>query len=97
MQPYPASNSVIVLDNCSIHKHDSIKRLVQNRYVYFLNDYNVNVSADYNARGCRMVFLPPYSPDYNPIEESFSDFKAKIRRSGNLIREMMEAGGKGAI
>jgi transposase len=22
------------------------------------------------ARGCRLLFLPPYSPDLNPIEES---------------------------
>jgi transposase len=21
-------------------------------------------------RGCELVYLPPYSPDYNPIEES---------------------------
>ncbi len=25
-------------------------------------------------------FLPPYSPDFNPIEESFGDLKAFIRR-----------------
>jgi hypothetical protein len=24
------------------------------------------------AAGCLLVFLPPYSPDFNPIEESFS-------------------------
>lgn len=23
-------------------------------------------------KGCRLVFIPPYSPDFNPIEESFS-------------------------
>ena len=28
----------------------------------------------------KVVFLPPYSPDYNPIEESFNDLKALIRR-----------------
>ncbi|THU95153.1 hypothetical protein K435DRAFT_615444, partial [Dendrothele bispora CBS 962.96] len=27
-----------------------------------------------------IVFLPPYSPDLNPIEESFSAVKAWIRR-----------------
>ena len=95
MQPYPAPNSVIVLDNCSIHKHDSIKQLVKERCACFL--MSMNVLANYNASGCRMVFLPPYSPDYNPIEESFSNFKAKIRRNGKLVREMMEAGDKKAI
>ena len=27
----------------------------------------------------RVEFLPPYSPDYNPIELAFSKFKAHIR------------------
>ena len=29
---------------------------------------------------CKLVFLPPYSPDYNPIEEAFSSIKAYLRR-----------------
>ena len=29
--------------------------------------------------GMRVEFLPPYSPDYNPIELAFSKFKAYIR------------------
>src|SRR5271168_3911540 len=31
-------------------------------------------------KGVKIVFLPPYSPDYNPIEESFNDLKTLIRR-----------------
>ncbi len=31
-------------------------------------------------RGVWVRFLPPYSPDFNPIEESFSDLKSFIRR-----------------
>jgi transposase len=31
-------------------------------------------------KGVWVRFLPPYSPDFNPIEESFSDLKAFIRR-----------------
>jgi transposase len=31
-------------------------------------------------RGVWVRFLPPYSPDFNPIEESFGDLKAYIRR-----------------
>jgi hypothetical protein len=26
-------------------------------------------------RGCELVYLPPYSPDFNPIEEAFSKIK----------------------
>lgn len=35
----------------------------------------------------RYFFLPPYSPDYNPIELGFSAIKAHVRRSGELARE----------
>jgi len=30
--------------------------------------------------GCRVLFLPAYSPDMSPIEEAFSKFKAFLRR-----------------
>ncbi|PPR05263.1 hypothetical protein CVT26_012410 [Gymnopilus dilepis] len=30
--------------------------------------------------GARLIFLPPYSPDFNPIEEAFSAIKAALRR-----------------
>jgi transposase len=26
-------------------------------------------------RGCQLLYLPPYSPDFNPIEEAFSKIK----------------------
>jgi len=29
---------------------------------------------------CKLIFLPPYSPDYNPIEQAFSCIKAWLRR-----------------
>ena len=31
------------------------------------------------AVGARVVFLPPYSPDFNPIEQAFSKLKALLR------------------
>ena len=34
------------------------------------------------ARGCRLLFLPPYSPDLNPIEHAFSKLKEALRRAG---------------
>lgn len=34
----------------------------------------------------RYEFLPPYSPDYNPIEHAFSAIKAHLRRHGHLVR-----------
>jgi len=34
------------------------------------------------AHGCWFLFLPPYSPDLNPIEMAFSKLKAHLRRVG---------------
>ena len=31
------------------------------------------------ARGCKLYFLPPYSPDFNPIELSFSVIKKALK------------------
>lgn len=33
------------------------------------------------ARGAQLRFLPPYSPDFNPIEEAFSKVKQALRRA----------------
>jgi transposase len=46
-------------------------------------------------RGCELLFLPPYSPDLNPIEEAFAKLKALLRRTGARIREaLIEAMGR---
>ena len=29
----------------------------------------------------RLEYLPPYSPDYNPIEEAFAEMKAWMRKN----------------
>jgi transposase len=34
------------------------------------------------AAGCRVVFLPTYSPDFNPIEQAFAKIKQALRRIG---------------
>ena len=31
--------------------------------------------------GCRLLYLPPYSPDLNPIEPAFAKLKALLRRA----------------
>jgi len=31
--------------------------------------------------GARLLFLPPYSPDFNPIEMAFSKLKALLRKA----------------
>ena len=34
------------------------------------------------AVGARLMFLPPYSPDFNPVEKAFARIKAMLRRAG---------------
>ena len=42
--------------------------------------------------GCWFLFLPPYSPDLNPIEMAFSKLKAHLRRiSARTFIEMFHA------
>jgi transposase len=42
-----------------------------------------------------LLYLPPYSPDLNPIEEAFSKVKALLRRTGARTREaLIEAMGR---
>ena len=36
----------------------------------------------------RYEFLPPYSPDFNPIELSFYDIKTRLQRDGNHFRQL---------
>ena len=40
-------------------------------------------------RGCEFVYLPPYSPDFNPIEQAFSKLKASLRRAEARTREAL--------
>jgi len=34
------------------------------------------------AAGARLLYLPPYSPDFNPIEQLFAKLKALLRKAG---------------
>ena len=47
------------------------------------------------ARGCELLYLPPYSPDFNPIEEAFSKIKGLLRKAQARSREaLVEALGR---
>jgi transposase len=61
---------IVVLDNLSVHKADSMREAIE-------------------ARGCTLLFLPPYSPDFPPIEQAFSTLKAILRGVGPRIRDAL--------
>jgi transposase len=41
------------------------------------------------AKGCQVLFLPSSSPDFSPIEETFSKLKAFLRRVGARTPERL--------
>lgn len=70
MNRFPNDRSVLIMDNCAIHKSDYLRELVEaqglsSQWIFF--DPLTTTSI-----GSILLFLPPYSPDFNPIEESFS-------------------------
>jgi len=62
------SNSVVIMDNCSIHHVAPVTRLI-------------------NDVGAIVHYLPPYSPDYNPIECCFS----KVKTAMSALEQLTEA------
>jgi transposase len=41
------------------------------------------------SRGCELIYLPAYSPDFNPIEEAFSKIKSIVRRAGARTKDAL--------
>jgi len=70
LAPTLRPGQVVVLDNLSVHKAQSIRQALE-------------------ARHCQLLFLPPYSPDFTPIEQAFSKIKAILRRIGARTREAL--------
>jgi transposase len=46
-------------------------------------------------RACHLVFLPSYSPDFNPIEQAFSKVKTLLRKAkARSFEALVEASGR---
>ncbi|HEV2460801.1 MAG TPA: IS630 family transposase [Ktedonobacterales bacterium] len=71
LAPRLRPGQVVVLDNLSAHKAESIR-------------------AALAARGCELLFLPPYSPDFTPIEQAFSKLKAILRGLGARTHDALQ-------
>jgi transposase len=55
--------------------------------VVILDQLNVHKGAAIRtlieAAGCRLLLLPSYSPDFNPIEQAFAKLKTHLRRAAS--------------
>jgi transposase len=40
-------------------------------------------------KGCQLIYLPSYSPDYNPIEEAFAKIKNLLRKAAARTKEAL--------
>ncbi len=49
------------------------------------------VRAALDRAGLARRYLPPYSPDLNPIEQAWSKLKASLRATGARSREALDA------
>ena len=47
------------------------------------------VRAAIEARGARLLYLPPYSPDLNPIEQAFAKLKALLRQAATRSLDVL--------
>jgi transposase len=49
------------------------------------------VQAAIEEAGASLRYLPPWSPDFNPIEKAFSKLKASLRKAAARTRDTLEA------
>ena len=49
---------------------------------------SIVVSGIADLFGILVMYLPPYSPDYNPIKESFSYVKYYLKRHDTLLQQL---------
>src|ERR1700710_1961235 len=49
------------------------------------------------ARGAALRYLPPYSPDLNPIENAFAKLKAHVRKSAARTLDALERAAANAL
>ena len=55
-----------------------------------LNSHKVaGIKQAIEARGAKLVYLPPYSPDLNPIEQVFAKLKHMLRKASARTTEAL--------
>ena len=81
------------MDNCGIHHVDGVYQRCAARSVLAVSSRLLLTCCS----GVLLIYLPPYSPDFNPIEEFFSAMKAYARRHSSRFRAVMKAKDNAAV
>jgi transposase len=72
-------------DAFRVYVRDLLAPSLRPGQIVLLDNLGAHKDADIRtmieARKCQVLFLPPYSPDFNPIELAFAKFKALLRRA----------------
>jgi transposase len=50
-----------------------------------------SAQAAIERAGATLMFLPPYSPDFNPIEQAFAKIKARLRKAAARTIQALDA------
>ncbi len=59
--------------------------------------YADDARAAIEAQGARLIHLPPYSPDFDPIEHAFSKVKHALRRAAPRSDDALPSGHLGRL
>jgi transposase len=68
LAPTLEAGQMVIMDNLSAHKPARVRELIEGKVI--------------EGKGCELVYLPAYSPEFNPIEEAFSKIKGMLRQAG---------------
>lgn len=71
----------VLLDQMNPYPQKNSVLVLDNASAHHFDDLREVVEG----RGMRLRYLPPYSPDFNPIEQGFSAMKAWIRKNNDFV------------
>lgn len=75
-------------------EHFLIKELKPGQYVVMDNaafHKSQKTKELIESVGCKIIFLPPYSPDFNPIEKFWANMKRWVRNRMSNFKNLYEA------